>query len=94
MEFEGQNISLSDALFVDNVTGDLENWRIKSEAIERVLVFPPVNNYHRFLIHKVGDKADMRADYLDTFNALQLILHHMIHCTHFPTMIIIWSISS
>ena len=53
MEFEGQNISLSDALFVDNVTGDLENWRIKSEVIERVLVFPPVNNYHRFLIHKV-----------------------------------------
>ena len=53
MQFEGQNISITDALFVDNVTGDLENWRIKSEAIERVLVFPPVNNYHRFLIHKV-----------------------------------------
>jgi len=53
MNFEGQNISLSDALFVDNVTGDLENWRIKSEVISRVLVFPPVNNYHRFLIHKV-----------------------------------------
>lgn len=53
MNFEGQNISLSDALFVDNITGDLENWRIKSEVISRVLVFPPVNNYHRFLIHKV-----------------------------------------
>ena len=29
-------------------------FRIRSEAITRVLVFPPVNNYHRFLIHKVG----------------------------------------
>ena len=54
MEFLGENISLTDAMFVDSVTGDLENWRIKSEVIERVLVFPPVNNYHRFLIHKVG----------------------------------------
>ena len=54
MEFLGENISMVDAMFVDNVTGDLENWRIKSEVIERVLVFPPVNNYHRFLIHKVG----------------------------------------
>ena len=58
MEFMGENITLADALFVDNVTGDLENWRIKSEAIERVLVFPPVNNYHRFLIHKVGHNLD------------------------------------
>ena len=53
MNFSGENISLSDALFVDNVTGDLESWRIQSEAITRALVFPPVNNYHRFLIHKV-----------------------------------------
>ena len=59
MQFEGQNISITDALFVDNVTGDLENWRIKSEAIERVLVFPPVNNYHRFLIHKVPCMIDV-----------------------------------
>jgi len=54
MNFEGQNISLADALFVDNITGDLEHWRINSEVISRVLVFPPVNNYHRFLIHKVN----------------------------------------
>ena len=53
MNFEGQNISLSDALFVDHITGDLESWRIKSDSITRVLVFPPVNNYHRFLVHKV-----------------------------------------
>ena len=53
MNFSGENISLTDALFVDNVTGDLESWRIQSEAITRALVFPPVNNYHRFLIHKV-----------------------------------------
>ena len=53
MNFSGENISLTDALFVDNVTGDLESWRIKSEVISRALVFPPVNNYHRFLIHKV-----------------------------------------
>lgn len=53
MNFEGQNISLTDALFVDSVTGDLESWRVSSETITRVLVFPPVNNYHRFLIHKV-----------------------------------------
>jgi len=53
MNFEGQNISLVDALFVDNITGDLEAWRVKSDHIARVLVFPPVNNYHRFLVHKV-----------------------------------------
>ena len=33
-------------------------YRIRSEAITRVLVFPPVNNYHRFLIHKVGRWVD------------------------------------
>ena len=27
MNFEGQNISLTDALFVDNITGDLETFR-------------------------------------------------------------------
>jgi len=53
MNFEGQNISLADALFVDNITGELETWRIKSDEVARALVFPPVNNYHRFLIHKV-----------------------------------------
>ena len=53
MNLSGENISLADALFVDNVTGDLESWRIKSEALARVLVFPPVNNYNRILIHKV-----------------------------------------
>jgi len=53
MNFEGQNIGLQDALFVDNITGDIETFRVKSSSIARVLVFPPVNNYHRFLIHKV-----------------------------------------
>jgi len=53
MNFEGENISLRDALFVDNITGDLENFRVSSSCVARVLVFPPVNNYHRFLIHKV-----------------------------------------
>jgi hypothetical protein len=53
MNFEGQNISLQDALFVDHITEDLETWRVRSEQVTRVLVFPPVNNYHRFLIHKV-----------------------------------------
>ena len=54
MNFEGQNISLQDALFVDNITGDIERFRVRSDSVARVLVFPPVNNYHRFLIHKVG----------------------------------------
>jgi len=53
MNFEGENISLRDALFVDNITGDLESFRVRSSCVSRVLVFPPVNNYHRFLIHKV-----------------------------------------
>jgi len=53
MNFEGENISLKDALFVDNITGDLESFRVRSESVARVLVFPPVSNYHRFLIHKV-----------------------------------------
>jgi len=53
MNFAGENISLQDALFVDHVTEDLETWRVKSSLKARVLVFPPVNNYHRFLIHKV-----------------------------------------
>jgi len=53
MNFEGENISLKDALFVDNITGDIESFRIRSDSIARVLIFPPVSNYHRFLIHKV-----------------------------------------
>ena len=28
MNFEGQNISLTDALFVDHITGDLETFRL------------------------------------------------------------------
>jgi hypothetical protein len=36
-----------------NFAGDIENFRVRSKSIARVLVFPPVNNYHRFLIHKV-----------------------------------------
>ena len=28
-------------------------FRIRSDSIARVLIFPPVSNYHRFLIHKV-----------------------------------------
>ena len=54
MNLGGENISLQDALLVDHITEDLETWRVKSELKARVLVFPPVNNYHRFLIHKVG----------------------------------------
>ena len=27
MNFEGENISLKDALFVDNITGDIETFR-------------------------------------------------------------------
>ena len=27
MNFEGENISLKDALFVDNITGDIESFR-------------------------------------------------------------------
>ena len=30
MNFEGQNISLTDALFVDNITGDLETFRFST----------------------------------------------------------------
>lgn len=29
MNFEGQNINLQDALFVDNITGDIENFRYR-----------------------------------------------------------------
>merc|ERR550519_545495 len=46
-----------DALFVDNITGDIERFRVRSESVARVLVFPPVNNYHRFLIHKVVEEG-------------------------------------
>ena len=28
MNFEGENISLKDALFVDNITGDIESFRL------------------------------------------------------------------
>ena len=40
-------------------------FRIRSEAITRVLVFPPVNNYHRFLIHKVGRWVESTTSQLD-----------------------------
>ena len=46
---------------MDNITGELETWRIKSDEVARALVFPPVNNYHRFLIHKVGTDVFVRS---------------------------------
>ena len=39
---------------VKQIKQTLHFLRVRSEATTRVLVFPPVNNYHRFLIHKVS----------------------------------------
>ena len=37
MNFEGQNINLKDALFVDNITGDIENFR-EGRTFRRIIV--------------------------------------------------------
>ena len=42
---------------VKQIKQTLHFLRVRSEATTRVLVFPPVNNYHRFLIHKVSPYA-------------------------------------
>lgn len=45
-------MTLQDSDFIDGVESDVKGF-VKSSSPKRVLVFPPVNNYRRFLIHKL-----------------------------------------
>ncbi|KAI8488067.1 Coiled-coil domain-containing protein r3hcc1l [Branchiostoma belcheri] len=51
-----------DAQFVDLVTEDLERFLEVGDET-RVLVFPAVNNFHRFLIHKTVDDFSSLASF-------------------------------
>ncbi|XP_046749786.1 uncharacterized protein LOC124413319 isoform X2 [Diprion similis] len=44
-------MSLQDSLFSEYVERDIKEFTVKRER-KRVLVFPPVNNYRRFIIHQ------------------------------------------
>ncbi|XP_065344660.1 coiled-coil domain-containing protein R3HCC1L, partial [Cloeon dipterum] len=52
----GRFLTLEDSQFLDLVIFDIETFRTASENCRRVLLFPPVNNYRRFLIHKTTEQ--------------------------------------
>ncbi|KAK3595306.1 hypothetical protein CHS0354_004455 [Potamilus streckersoni] len=45
-------LSSADASFVDLIQSDVDCF-LKTDISDRVLIFPPIKNYYRFLIHKV-----------------------------------------
>ncbi|XP_069679789.1 coiled-coil domain-containing protein R3HCC1L [Periplaneta americana] len=52
----GRYLSLQDNEFVDCVVADIKQFVNRNRRSRSVLVFPPVNNYRRFLIHKVSEE--------------------------------------
>lgn len=61
----GRYLSLQDNEFVDCVVADIKQFVSRCRESRRVLVFPPLNNYRRFLIHKVTEDY---AEELSTFS--------------------------
>ncbi|XP_011300151.1 R3H and coiled-coil domain-containing protein 1 isoform X2 [Fopius arisanus] len=58
-------MSLQDNLFTEEIENDVTLFSQRKEA-KRVLIFPPVNNYRRFLIHQIVQ--DNFSDLLSTFS--------------------------
>ncbi|XP_015512420.2 uncharacterized protein LOC107218897 isoform X2 [Neodiprion lecontei] len=58
-------MSLQESLFSEYVERDIKEFTVKTER-KRVLVFPPVNNYRRFIIHQ--SVQDQYHDLLYTFS--------------------------
>ncbi|KAJ8670496.1 hypothetical protein QAD02_001755 [Eretmocerus hayati] len=70
-------MSLTDSYFSEDVQEDLEHF-LKSEQRKRVLIFPPVNNYRRFLIHQlVQDRFSLL---LQTFSIGQGFARRTVVC--------------
>lgn len=62
----GRYLSLEDNIFVENVISDIQHFLNQEEFRKSVLIFPPVNNYRRFLIHKVSE--EIPSEELSTFS--------------------------
>ncbi|XP_059474482.1 coiled-coil domain-containing protein R3HCC1L, partial [Neocloeon triangulifer] len=54
--FGARYLTLEDSCFLDLVIFDVETFRKASDDCQRVLLFPAVNNYRRFLIHKTVEQ--------------------------------------
>ncbi|XP_055376844.1 dual specificity protein kinase pyk3 [Condylostylus longicornis] len=52
-------MSLFDEEFVYNVRKDIQSYLKKYQSNNRVLIFPPVNNYRRFLIHRTCEEFSL-----------------------------------
>ncbi|XP_051164571.1 uncharacterized protein LOC127283624 isoform X1 [Leptopilina boulardi] len=70
-------MSLQDSYFSDDVENDLIVFS-KDETRKRVLVFPPVNNYRRFLIHQLVQ--DRYPNILYTFSIGQGLARRTVVC--------------
>lgn len=70
-------MSLQDSYFSDDVENDLIDFS-KDETRKRVLVFPPVNNYRRFLIHQLVQ--DRYPNLLYTFSIGQGVARRTVVC--------------
>ncbi|XP_001606474.1 R3H and coiled-coil domain-containing protein 1 isoform X1 [Nasonia vitripennis] len=70
-------MSLQDNLFAEDAEEDLQLF-LKSDKRRRVLLFPPVNNYRRFLIHQLVQ--DNFGDLLQTFSIGQGYARRTVVC--------------
>uniref|UniRef100_X1YV95 R3H domain-containing protein n=1 Tax=Capitella teleta TaxID=283909 RepID=X1YV95_CAPTE len=52
---DNRYLSAEDSEFVQLVTSDI-NYFIKSSNFETVLLFPPIDDFHRLLIHKTTEE--------------------------------------
>lgn len=70
-------MSLQDSLFAEDVEYDVTLFS-KDNRRKRVLVFPPVNNYRRYLIHRLVQ--DRFAEFLRTFSIGQGLQRRTVVC--------------
>ncbi|XP_058808028.1 uncharacterized protein LOC131673771 [Phymastichus coffea] len=68
---------LQNTLFIENAEEDLEHF-LKSDKRKRVLIFPPVNNYRRFLIHQLVQER--YSELLQTFSIGQGFARRTVVC--------------
>ncbi|XP_015118439.1 R3H and coiled-coil domain-containing protein 1 [Diachasma alloeum] len=70
-------MSLQDSLFAEEIENDVTLFS-EQKGARRVLIFPPVNNYRRFLIHQIVQ--DNFSDHLSTFSIGQGSIRRTVVC--------------
>ncbi|XP_046998088.1 uncharacterized protein LOC124613430 [Schistocerca americana] len=73
----GRYLNLQDNEFVHNVTTDLQHFVTTHKNQRSVLIFPPVSNYRRFLIHKLCEETYTN---LKTFSVGQGLARRTVVC--------------